>query len=80
MKVIVVFDILEEYREVRDELRKFLKDMGGVFLQYSVYEADLDPEGVRRLLRGIKRILRCICICSDTNLFEFLFTKSLLFQ
>ena len=58
MKVIVVFDILEEYREVRDELRKFLKDMGGVFLQYSVYEADLDPEGVRRLLRGIKRILR----------------------
>ncbi|RLE87068.1 MAG: CRISPR-associated endonuclease Cas2 [Thermoprotei archaeon] len=58
MRVIVVFDVLEEYREVRDRLREFLKDMGGTFLQYSVYVADLDERGVERLLRGIRRILR----------------------
>ena len=58
MKVVVVFDVLEEYREVRDELREFLKDMGGVFLQYSVYVAELDERGVEELLRGVRRILR----------------------
>ena len=58
MKVIVVFDVLEEYREVRDELRRFLKDMGGEFRQYSVYEADLSEREVRALLKGIRRILR----------------------
>jgi len=58
VKVIVVFDVLEEYREVRDELREFLKDMGGEFRQYSVYEADLSEREVRALLKGIRRILR----------------------
>lgn len=57
MKVVVVFDILEEYREVRDELREFLKDIGGEFLQYSVYVADLDKSEVRMLLKGVRRIL-----------------------
>ncbi|RLE64004.1 MAG: CRISPR-associated endonuclease Cas2 [Thermoprotei archaeon] len=58
MKVVVIFDILEEYREVRNELREFLKDMGGEFLQYSVYVADLDKSEVRILLKGIEKILR----------------------
>ncbi|RLE74384.1 MAG: CRISPR-associated endonuclease Cas2 [Thermoprotei archaeon] len=58
VKVIVVFDILEEYREVRDELREYLKDIGGNFLQYSVYVADLDKRGVEALIKGIRRILK----------------------
>ena len=58
MKVIVVFDVLEEYREVRDRLREFLKDTGGEFLQYSVYVAELDEKEVRELLKGVRKILR----------------------
>lgn len=58
MKVIVVYDIPVEHNRLRSEVREFLKDMGGSFIQYSVYEADLDEEGVGRLLRGLERILR----------------------
>ncbi len=57
MKVIVVFDILEEYRDVRDELRRFLKDFGGVFLEYSVYELDCDNDTFIKLKNGVKKIL-----------------------
>ena len=58
MKVIIVFDILEEYRKVRDELRIFLKDFGGRFLQYSVYELDCDRETLEKIRKGIERILK----------------------
>jgi len=58
MKIIVVFDILEEYSKVRDELRTFLKDFGGRFLQYSVYELDGDAETLERIKAGIDKILR----------------------
>ena len=49
VKIIVVFDVLEEYREVRDELRRYLKDRGGFFRQYSVYEVDLPEREVSSL-------------------------------
>ena len=58
VKIIVVFDVLEEYREVRDELRRYLKDRGGFFRQYSVYEVDLPEREVSSFLGGIRRIIR----------------------
>lgn len=58
VKIIVVFDVLEEYREVRDELRRYLKDRGGFFRQYSVYEIDLPQREVASFLRGVRRIIR----------------------
>lgn len=57
MKIIVVFDVMEEYREVRDELRRFLKDLGGRFLQYSVYEVDGGTALLETLRRGVEKII-----------------------
>jgi len=58
MKVIVVYDIPVEYPRLRDMVREFLKDLGGTFIQYSVYEADLDEEGLRELISGLEALLR----------------------
>lgn len=58
MKVVVVYDIPVEHDRLRTEIREFLKDMGGRFIQYSIYEAELDEEGVERLLRGLERLLK----------------------
>ena len=54
MKVIVVYDIPEEWGEVRRRLREALKNMGGVFRQLSVYEIDLEPRELPRLVEVVK--------------------------
>ncbi len=57
MKVIVVFDIPVEYDKLRREVREYLKDFGGSFLQYSVYTLDCDEKVLERIVSGINRIL-----------------------
>ncbi len=56
MKVIVVYDITED--DARTRLREYLKDLGGRWLQYSVFELDLNPQQLERLEREVRRILR----------------------
>lgn len=56
--MIVVYDIPKEFDHKRAELREYLKDWGGVFRQYSVYELDIPREDLERLVSGIKRVLR----------------------
>lgn len=58
MKVIVVYDIPVEYGRLRNEVRNFLKDIGGRFIEYSVYEADLDPEEIERMIEGLRLLLK----------------------
>ncbi len=57
MKIVVVYDIPVEHNKLRTEVREFLRDMGGTFIQYSVYETDLDERGLERLVRGLEAIL-----------------------
>ena len=54
MKVVVVYDIPEEFEEVRRRLREALKNLGGVFRQLSVYEVDLVPRELGRLVELVK--------------------------
>ncbi|MHA1593912.1 MAG: CRISPR-associated endonuclease Cas2 [Candidatus Baldrarchaeia archaeon] len=56
MKVFVIYDISED--DIRNELREYLKDWGGEWRQYSVFELDIREEDVEKLLRGIRRIVR----------------------
>ncbi len=55
MKIIVVYDITED--EVRNQLREYLKDLGGTWLQYSVFELDLTPQQIEKMTETLKRIL-----------------------
>ncbi|RLF08876.1 MAG: CRISPR-associated endonuclease Cas2 [Thermoprotei archaeon] len=58
MRVIVVFDIPVEHNKLRDELRELLKNYGGTFLEYSVYETELDERVVVELIEKVRRLLR----------------------
>ncbi len=56
--VIVIYDVHEEFREVRDELKEVLKDYGARRLQYSVYYLRLTRRQLSRLIREIRRVIR----------------------
>jgi len=58
MKVVVVYDIPVEYNECRSKLREYLKNFGGVFWQFSVYEVDVTKSELDRLIRGIESIVK----------------------
>ncbi len=58
MKILVVYDVSEEYENVRRRLRETLKDYGGIFLEYSVYMVELDKQGLHALIRDIRRVIR----------------------
>jgi len=57
LKIIVVFDIPVGYDRLRDRLRNRLKDYGGVFREYSVYEVELDEKNAERMINDIRRIV-----------------------
>ena len=52
-----MFDIPVEYNKLRDELRELLKNYGGTFLEYSVYETELDERVIAELIRKVRRLL-----------------------
>jgi len=58
LKVIVVFDVPVECDWLRTEIRELLKDYGGIFLQYSVYELDLPEKILDRLLEKLEQKLK----------------------
>ena len=58
MRVVVVFDVPVEHDRLRDRLRRLLKDYGGEFVEYSVYETELDEEAVRELIERVRRLIR----------------------
>ena len=58
MKVYVIYDVHEEFESTRNRLRERLKDFGGVFLEYSVYVADLNPRDLSRMLKMIRRVIK----------------------
>jgi len=58
VKVIVVYDVSEEYEEERRELRELLESLGGRWLQYSVYMVETTEKGVERILRKAREIAR----------------------
>jgi len=55
-KVLIVYDISED--EVRDEVRDYLKNMGGRWLQYSVFELELEQDLLEEVAGVLRRILR----------------------
>ena len=60
MKIIIVYDIPKEHNDKRRILREYLKNYGGKFLQYSVYEAEIKPKELKYIIKGIKRIIKNI--------------------
>ena len=58
MRVLIVFDIPAKYDPLRARLRNLLKNYGGVFRQYSVYEADLTSRELERLTEKIEGLLK----------------------
>jgi len=57
MKIIIVFDIPVEYNWLRDKIRNLLKDYGGKFLEYSVYETDIDEKVFEILYERLEKLL-----------------------
>ena len=60
MKIIVVYDIPKEHDDKRRTLREYLKNYGGKFIQYSVYEIEIKSNELKYMIKGIKRIIRKI--------------------
>lgn len=58
LKVLVVYDVPVEYNAKREKLREHLKNYGGVFRQYSVYEVDLERRKLEELIEEISKIIR----------------------
>ncbi|HEC32104.1 MAG: CRISPR-associated endonuclease Cas2 [Deltaproteobacteria bacterium] len=54
MYVMVSYDVVEDKK--RNRLFKYLKDFG-VPVQKSVFECDLSPEQLDRMVKGVERII-----------------------
>ena len=54
MYVMVSYDVVEDKK--RNRLFKYLKDFG-VPVQKSVFERDLSPEQLDRMVKGVERII-----------------------
>ena len=56
VRFFVIYDISEH--DVRRDLRETLKNWGGTWLQYSVFELDLPKDKIKTLIKVVKKILR----------------------
>ena len=58
MKVIVVYDIPVECEKLRKEVREYLKNFGGIFVEYSVYFLDIEERDFKILVNGLRKLLK----------------------
>lgn len=58
VRIIVIYDVPVEYDYKRSEIREYLKNYGGVFRQYSVYEVELTGDELGQIAEELSRIVK----------------------